>query len=157
MESILPFKYDSILSRHVLNLWSKPPSLKSCISKPLGLFSLYHQNPAQTIYQFCCGAAFAWVAIKSGSILPTVLSHFLNNAAIVILTKFGILEIPSPINTIIFCISAVALVVAILWLVFSKEEEKRLEKTERKTFFICAAVGILICAISWIYVLISGM
>ena len=56
------------------------------------LFSLYHQNPAQTVYQFCCGMIFALVAIRSGSILPTILSHFLNNLFILVMYKLGITE-----------------------------------------------------------------
>ena len=35
------------------------------------LFSLYHQNPAQTLYQFCCGVAFALIAVRASSVLPT--------------------------------------------------------------------------------------
>lgn len=55
-----------------------------------GLFALYHQSPAQTIYQFICGACFALIALRSGSILPTVVSHFVNNALILILEACGV-------------------------------------------------------------------
>lgn len=130
-----------------------------------GLFALYHQNPAQTLYQFCCGAAFALVAIRSGSVLPTVLSHLLNNAAILILAKCGIYTLQGGMYAIILAISAVCLVASLVYLlVFDKKEvdeteEKDAEqlKAERKNFWIYAAVGILVCAVNWISVLIMGL
>jgi membrane protease YdiL (CAAX protease family) len=76
------------------------------------LFALYHQKPEQTVYQFCCGAAFALVALRSGSVLPTVVAHFINNAWILIMTKFSLtldaiytpfLIIPFVLPTVSFC------------------------------------------------------
>jgi len=131
-----------------------------------GLFALYHQNPSQTVYQFCCGAAFALVALKSGSILPTVLSHFLNNAAILILTKFGISQFPTPVFIAVVVVSAVCLIGSLAYLlIFDKKAsvedvEKGVEnKTtdQRKTFLLCAAVGIFICVVSWVGVFFSGL
>ncbi len=121
-----------------------------------GLFSLYHQNPAQTIYQFCCGVAFALVAIRSGSILPTVLSHFLNNALILTLEKFGVSAFPMPVYITVLCISAVCLVATTVWLfAFEKNslpsiENKEEGKKESKFFWIFASVGIAYCALTWI-------
>lgn len=43
------------------------------------LFSLFHQNPSQTIHQFVVGVIWATIAIKTGSIWVTILLHFLNN------------------------------------------------------------------------------
>ena len=43
------------------------------------LFSIFHMNPAQTPYQFTVGFTFTVLAIKSKSVLPTILAHFLNN------------------------------------------------------------------------------
>ncbi len=48
-------------------------------------FSLYHGNPEQTVYQFICGCAFAFLAVRSRSVTPSVLIHFINNAIIIIL------------------------------------------------------------------------
>ena len=46
------------------------------------LFSIFHQNPPQTIYQFLCGAAFTLLAIRADSIWPAILIHFVNNAVV---------------------------------------------------------------------------
>ena len=121
------------------------------------LFAIYHQNPAQTIYQFCCGVAFALVALRAGSILPTVLSHFLNNAFILILTKCGVEEFVSPVKWIIFAVSAVCLILSLAWVLADKKQpQSQAEKQEKKRFFLCASVGIAVIAMSWILTLITG-
>lgn len=119
------------------------------------LFALYHQNPAQTVYQFCCGAAFAFVAIRSGSILPTMLSHFLNNAWILIATKFSV-DI-TPIYLPFMCVSTFCLGAGLTYLIFADKGEKREKQSGKRDFFLAAAVGILLCGLTWLSVLISGI
>ena len=116
-----------------------------------GLFALYHQNPSQTIYQFICGSAFALVALRSGSALPTMLSHFINNALILTLTKFGVQTLP----VWFYAASAVCLVGSLVYLIFfdkGQEEQPLLENkgSEAKQFFCCASVGLMIYAIVWV-------
>jgi membrane protease YdiL (CAAX protease family) len=122
------------------------------------LFALYHQNPAQTLYQFCCGCAFALVAIRAGSILPTVVSHFINNALIVILTKFGIVDIG---GVVVLIISILCLIASLVWLLFfdkgKNETCNKINKTEIKSFFLYASVGIAMYALTWISVLLTGL
>lgn len=124
-----------------------------------GLFALYHQNPAQTAYQFCCGFAFALVAIRSGSILPTVFSHFINNAVILLLTKFGVVDFTSVLFT---CISSLCLVAALVYFIFidknmPKSNSTSTQKKGKTAFWIFAAVGVLSCAITWLTNLFVGM
>ncbi len=125
-----------------------------------GLFSLYHQNPAQTIYQFCCGAAFALVVVRSGSILPTMLSHFLNNALVLILYSPEGTALPMPV----FIAGLICLIGSLVYLIFmdkriacTQASELKEAKTERKNFWMFAAIGILICLVSWGTMLLSGM
>lgn len=128
------------------------------------LFALYHQNPVQTVYPFCCGAAFALVALRSGSILPTVLSHFINNATIILLNKAGIGTIPQPAKAIVLSVSALCLVASLVYLLFfdrkkgngEKDGEERDGKADKKGFFLGAAAGIALFALSWILSLASG-
>ena len=127
-----------------------------------GVFALYHQNPAQTLYQFCCGAAFALVALRSGSVLPTVLAHFINNAVILILYKVGVTEFTAPVVITVVCVSVVCLIGALGYLIFlDKNEPQRTEgetqKKERKNFFLFSAVGLAVCALTWLFVLFTGM
>jgi membrane protease YdiL (CAAX protease family) len=42
-------------------------------------FALMHMNPEQTFYQFFLGAVCAYIAIKTNSIVPSILIHSANN------------------------------------------------------------------------------
>lgn len=166
--AVLPAVFEELIFRgvllHGLTSFGKVGAVLICGA----LFAIYHQNPAQTLYQFCCGIAFALVALKSRSILPTVLSHFLNNAFILILTKYGIETFPTPVFWTIICVSTVCLVGILTYLIFIDKEkadgtknfttqaEKGLAKKEQKSFFITAAAGLAVCVLTWIFVLITG-
>lgn len=126
------------------------------------LFALYHQNPAQTLYQFCCGVAFALVALRAESILPTVLAHFINNAVILTLTKLGIVSFAPWLSVVLLITSSLALIGSIVYLtVFDKKEKveraETQEKSERKYFFVYASIGIAVCVFTWFAVLLTGM
>lgn len=44
------------------------------------MFGLYHGNFAQAVFAFLCGLILGYVAVRSNSLLPAILIHFLNNA-----------------------------------------------------------------------------
>ena len=89
-------------------------------------FSIYHQNPPQTVYQFICGAAFALVAIKSGSILPTVLSHFINNGVILLLYKLGVESFSPTAYVIILVTAGLCLASSLVWLLaFDRQKQEK--------------------------------
>lgn len=120
------------------------------------LFALYHQNPAQTVYQFICGSAFALVAIKSSSIFPTMLSHFINNAVILVLTKFGVSSFEAPMYAIILVISGLCLVGSLVYLLVFDKRKQEEKKGNYKQLFACAGVGILMLLLSWCATLLTG-
>ena len=122
-----------------------------------GLFSLYHQNPVQTAYQFCCGVAFALIAFRSGSIFPTMLSHFINNGAIVLVYHItGLEEFPMPwYVTVVAAICLIGSIVYLLAFDRKKEKEAAIEKPSKKGFFAYAAIGLAVCLINWISALFS--
>ena len=162
--ALLPAVFEEIMFRGILlnglKSFGKVGSILLCGV----LFALYHQNPAQTLYQFCCGAAFALVALRSGSVLPTVLSHFFNNALILMLTKFGIESFMMPVMSLILITSPICLIASLIWLfAFDKKKEDEneqavaIDKTERKRFFVYASVGLAICTLTWLAVFISGL
>ncbi len=126
------------------------------------LFSLYHGNPAQTVYQFVCGVCFALIVVRAGSILPSMLAHFCNNAAIIILTSAGYgVEggwlMPQGWSIGLVVSASVCLAGALAWLVFfDRSHAQKGGVKGGKKFFLAAAVGIAVCAVQWIVVLISG-
>ena len=64
--------------------------LKTYQSLILGgvLFALFHQNPAQLLYQGIVGACLTYLALKSGSVLPSVVAHLFNNLFIIITNAY---------------------------------------------------------------------
>lgn len=161
--AVLPALMEELLFRGVLlsgmRSWRALEATLVCGA----LFALYHQNPAQTLYQFCCGTVFAWVALRSGSILPTVLSHFLNNATILILTKCGLESYSTPVYIAVNVLSALCLVGVTAYLFATEKrkdesaESEQFRRAERKRFWKTALVGVAICAVSWCSVLASGL
>ncbi|MDE6504781.1 MAG: CPBP family intramembrane metalloprotease [Clostridia bacterium] len=119
-------------------------------------FSLFHSSPEQTVYQFIAGCAFAYIAIHSGSILPSVFMHFLNNALIVILRacnlfdEAGSLIMSQTAFIIVTVCAALSFVGAIVWLVLDKKPLKKCQKGAVKAFFLYASVGIGILGLMWI-------
>lgn len=122
-------------------------------------FSLFHASPEQTVYQFIVGCAFAFITIRSGSILPAVVMHFINNALIVILAACGLYDeageliISNGGNIALIVTSAVALVTGIVWLLLDKTELKKCEKGGVKSFFLFASVGIAAFGLTWLMLL----
>ena len=156
--AVLPALFEEILFRGILLDGLKESFNERAAVLICGfLFALYHQNPAQTIYQFCCGAAFALVAIRAGSVLPTVLSHFLNNAFILILYACKVEQIPTPIFVPYVTISALCLIGSLGYLLFLNKPQKREKTGSGKEFWLFAAVGVLLCTLTWVAVFVSGL
>lgn len=160
--AVLPAVFEEILFRGVLLGGMKQFGEVKAALLCGALFALYHQNPPQTVYQFICGTAFAFIAMRSGSILPTVLSHFLNNAFILCLYAFNVQTFPTPIYVVYIVVSVLCLLAAV-WLLWRDKTmqdntpKQKAEKAEVKNFFRFAAVGIAVCALTWLLVLLTGM
>lgn len=156
--AVLPAVFEELFFRGLLLDGCKVFGETGAVFLCGALFALYHQNPAQTVYQFCCGAAFALVALRSGSILPTVLSHFLNNAGIILLQKFGVASFSVPVYITALCVSAPCLIGSLVYLSFFDKKGAREGKTgTKKQFFLGALGGIAVCAFVWISALFAGV
>ena len=155
--AVLPAIMEEFVFRGIFLEETKDFSLLARLLICGGLFALYHQNPAQTIYQFICGAAFALVAIKSGSILPTVLSHFINNGVILLLYKLGV-ETFSPTAYVIILVTAgLCLAGSLVWLLAFDRQKQEKKKGNYGHLFACASVGIFMLLLSWCATLLSGV
>ncbi len=158
--AVLPAIFEEAVFRGVLLDGLRAFGTLGAVLLSGALFALYHQNPAQTVYQFCCGTAFALIALRSGSILPTAVSHFINNALVLILAKFGVTEIVGTAQIIVYAVAFLSFVGAFVWLfVFDKKETKDPETTagDKKDFFLRALIGVLVCAVSWLSALFTGI
>ena len=122
------------------------------------LFSVFHQNPSQTLYQFICGCAFTLLAVRADSLLPAVLCHFLNNAVIVCNYKFAFLQnVPSSVAVVLYVISGVCLAGSLVYLIFFDKKTNRRKEGEIKPFFLAALVGFILCCVLWVYSLVVNI
>ena len=122
------------------------------------LFALFHENPAQTIYQFICGVCYALLAVRSGSILPTMLAHFANNAVILSLYSAGYEEIPQNVKLPLYIVAGVVFVAVLAYLIFfEKRGNMKGGLKGGKQYFLAALVGILVCAVGWVAALLQGI
>ncbi|MDE6372996.1 MAG: CPBP family intramembrane metalloprotease [Clostridia bacterium] len=120
-------------------------------------FSLYHGSVEQTVYQFICGCLFAFLAVRSRSVLPSLMMHFINNALIIILMACGATDPQSgeiimsdAVNIALTVLSAAALIGGTVWLVLDKTQLKECRKGGVKAFFIFASVGIGVMVVMWV-------
>ncbi len=130
----------------------------SCFSKIAAifltaiLFSIYHMSPAKTLYQFVVGIIFSFVCLKSGSLVPTVIIHFLNNFLIILDYYFGIFSFVQSAKILFTIIGLICILVA--FTIMFLDKNKCFEKSEKKgaplQFFMYALGGVLGCLTIWV-------
>lgn len=127
-------------------------------------FSLFHQNPQQTPYQFVCGAVYFLLALKSSSLLPCIAMHFANNFIIILLNFFSV-SISKTGNVILTILGLACLVLGLVYLIFIDKKpttttndyiENPANHTKTR-FFVLASIGFVACAIMWISSFISNL
>lgn len=116
-------------------------------------FSLFHQNPQQTPYQFLCGAVYFLFAIKCGSIYPAMLMHLINNLFI-ITSDFFKWTLPPTVMAILAVLGIIAVVACCLYLIFDKSKEDKSQinplNQPKSHFFIYSLPGVAVCVIMWV-------
>ncbi|GEM_PF-335579 len=53
------------------------------------VFGIVHVNPAQVLFAFCLGVVFGWLYYRTGSVLPTIIGHILNNCMAALIMVFS--------------------------------------------------------------------
>jgi membrane protease YdiL (CAAX protease family) len=89
--AVLPAVAEELLFRGVLarSLASRHALL--AIGTSAIVFSAYHLDPVQIVGTFPLALALGTLAVRSGSILPGMLAHFLNNAVVI-----GLVHVDAP-------------------------------------------------------------
>ena len=100
-------------------LRQKLPVMASCVLTGL-LFGILHGDVWRFFPTAVLGALLSWVALTSGSIVPSMLVHFVNNGALVVLGYFGLDEaaekLPPGLEILVMVAAALAFAAG-LWLV----------------------------------------
>ncbi len=118
-------------------------------------FSLYHMSPSKTVYQFIIGVIFAIITIKSSSIIPTIILHFLNNFIVVTLYYFcPNFSIPNPLNIVLTALGilsvALSVVLSFLWGKKQLNFEKQPNNEHIGDFLIYSFAGFLCSIVVWV-------
>lgn len=156
--AVLPAIFEELVFRGVITEGLKSVGTIPCVLLCGLAFSLFHQSPSQTIYQFICGAIFALIAIRSGSVIPSMIIHFLNNAVIIIMYACGLGEagsIPNNVQIVIYILSAISLIIGVGYLIFLDKSNYQKKQKGSVKFLIGASVGLVFCIVMWIVGLFS--
>lgn len=146
------------------------------------MFMLVHASPLQTLYQFAGGLIFAIVAIKSNSILPGIVMHFLNNFYAILLDYVGLGDLSFPTFAVV--IGWVLIVACMTYFLIKKEpkmtfkrqkkesvrlaeddrvnelllrEKKAAERTNNMVGIFAYASSVVLCLVLWITQFIEGI
>lgn len=143
-------------------------------------FALMHMNPEQTVYQFLLGCVAGTVAYCSGSVIPAIIVHFVNNAAALVMSLlpvgsgelapswglFGITAGAFAVGTVLLILAAKAIMkkekgdeaLALLTAEQAADDELEAENgggallgKRSHTIMISIAVGV--CALMWLITL----
>lgn len=155
--AVMPAIFEELIFRGIiLESTKKLGTLQACLINGF-LFSLFHCNPSQTGYTFVLGAVFAFVAIRTGSVIPSMIVHFLNNGYSVILMYFGIYEIPALADFIILGVSFVIFGLGLFYFLKKNTTGNELPALNQRPFWKGATGGIIFNGVLWVLVLINGI
>ena len=76
---VMPAVAEEVLFRGAFQGLMRPCGSAAAIFAPALLFGLLHLDLAQGLTAFACGVFLGWLAERSGSILPGMLLHLVNN------------------------------------------------------------------------------
>lgn len=111
------------------------------------MFSLFHMSAQQTVYQFIVGALYAFIVLRGGSWVLTLVSHFINNLFIVI--NFYYLSF-YPTGAIKIVLTIVGLILLFIGVYLLYKNDKKIEVFEKKrSLFLGVPIGLIICVIMW--------
>lgn len=151
--AVLPAFFEELVFRGImLNTTEKSMGTVRAVFVSGFCFAIFHGALEQSIYQFLAGCLFAFVALRSGSILPGILMHFINNGIVVVLGACGLYNsletIPTGVNIAMIAVGACCLIGGVIWLIFDKKPLIRCRAGGVKSFFLYASVGIAIMALT---------
>ncbi len=117
------------------------------------LFSLFHMQPVQTLYQFVFGVLFAFISIRYGGILPVMVCHFINNAYVILNYYFFGISFTGGVKITVTVIALILLGIG-LFILFRFTERRsdvpsKTKSVSVKPFFLSGVIGFIICLSMW--------
>ncbi len=146
---ILPAVVEELFFRGMVQRTMKPFGAFFSILISALLFSLYHFNVTQLLYQFVFGVIFGGLYYLTKSVLPGIILHFLNNFLVLTLIFFKVdgqaNAFLSKISVIVSgCLILVGLIIYGAIKVIKHREEHVYDRKEKKYFLLTALMGVLV-------------
>ncbi len=120
-------------------------------------FALYHCNLSQFVYQFIYGSLITLLVIYAKSIIPAIITHFLNNFVVLLFTYLKIqVNLFSPI---LIAVGLLCIAIFLLVVIYSLKKETiennagQKNKGIKEIFIPYGILGVIICA----FMLISAL
>ncbi len=116
------------------------------------MFALMHGNLQQFVYPFILGGIMGWLVLRTGSLVSSMLVHFINNFLVVTfafiqnLTGFS-LALPNTWWFYLIAFGLLFVTFGVLWLIekfyFKRKSAKDVERTSQKTsIYVYLSLGI---------------
>lgn len=145
--AVAPAIFEEIFFRGILlNSFGKKNTLLSVVLVSF-CFALYHCNLSQFVYQFIYGVAFSFVAIGLKSVIPCIISHFLNNFIVLLFYFIGISVDLFSLLLIIIGIICLVLLVVLIIVEFRKNKLYNKEKCCASEYTLYSLFGVIICVL----------
>lgn len=110
-------------------------------------FALYHCSATQFIYQFFYGSILALLTVKSGSALPSMIAHFINNFCVLSFEYFKLnIDFYNPLIIILGIVMLAVSVCVLLFFPKIKKTEK-VKGEVKKLFFPFGFIGVVLCLV----------
>jgi len=88
--ALIPAVFEELVFRGlILNDLDECNTILSCVAVGV-IFALFHGSLVQFFYQFIYGVALCFLTLKSKSVLPAIITHFINNFAVLTFTFFNV-------------------------------------------------------------------
>lgn len=139
--ALLPAVFEEIFFRRIILTKQKGSVFSICILNGL-LFALYHLNVVQFFYQFIYGVILALISIKAKSVLPAIITHFINNFAILFF-QYIKLEVDLK-NIVSIIIGLILLIISLAFNLKKQDFESEKEKAKDKTGVILILMGVVL-------------
>lgn len=116
---LAPISEECIMRGMIFRNLQKYFSVPAAIVIQAVIFGIFHMNWVQGLYVLPVGLALGFVAAKGKSVFPCIYMHMLNNFMSIVLAF-----LPEFCQTSLFCIVAVAVCFAAVWLMYRQDYEK---------------------------------
>lgn len=132
------------------------------------MFALMHQSLQQLVYPFLLGSIMAWLVVRTGSLVSSMIVHFINNFLVILFTYLSnttsfSLNMPNTWWSYLIAILLLAVTFGIMYLIdkyyFKHKSAEMVEKSSTKTsvyIYVSIAIALVLLLFITIFNFVSA-